>query len=278
MKLRSFILLATLALTFLSAAFAGDIMFMRGTCRNVTHGVDGRLKLMLHQKDGVLSGGMSISGWLCGSGPVQGSRTGDKAKFQTKDPQTGMLIDWQGTFVGERLYGEYFVVANAASAYQREVGEWSMTVQTSQVEGGGYNEKIVAEALKFGTENILNAPVKLADKTVITGAENVFRASHPAGKGISVEVEDVDIEWKPGLATRSLEDVHKFRATYTLYWQGVFTPTGTTRLRMDYNAVLDTPTGHEILSSTGTTRQDFNDMAFGAGFLLGQAAMESLLK
>jgi len=35
---------------------------------------------------------------------------------------------------------------------------------------------------------------------------------------------------------------------------------------------------HAILSSTGTTRQDFNDMAFGVGFLLGQAAMESLPK
>ncbi|MGV3664056.1 MAG: hypothetical protein ACO1TE_28045 [Prosthecobacter sp.] len=278
MKLRSFIILVTLALTFLPTAFAGELMFMGGDCRNVTFGVDGRLKMMLLQKDGVLSGKMSVSGWLCGSGSFQGSRKGNKAKFQTKDPQTGMLIDWQGTFVGDRLYGEYFVVANAASGYQREVGEWAMTVQASQVEGGGYNEKLVGEALKFGTETLLNAPVKLADQTVITGAENVFRAAHPAGKGISIEVESVDIEWKPGVKTRSLEDVHKFRTTYTLYWQGVFTPFGTTRLRMAYNAVLDMPTGHEIISSTGTTRQDFNDMAFGAGFLLGQAAMNSLLK
>ncbi|MGV3663194.1 MAG: hypothetical protein ACO1TE_23685 [Prosthecobacter sp.] len=49
-------------------------------------------------------------------------------------------------------------------------------------------------------------------------------------------------------------------------------------MKLAYNNELNAVTSNEIVASTGTTNAEVNDMAFGVGFLLGQAAMESLLK
>lgn len=52
-----------------------------GTCRNVTFGIDGLLKLFIVETDKGLDGYMSISGFLFGSGPLKGTRDGNTFKF-----------------------------------------------------------------------------------------------------------------------------------------------------------------------------------------------------
>lgn len=257
---------------------AEETMLLSGTCRNVTHGVDGHLKLMLTPTHYDLAGWMSISGVLGGSGVVKGERIVDKVTFKTKDPLSGFDITWKGDFVGSRLHGEYYVAPSAGNGYEAQKGEWDVTVVAKDVTGENPSEKTTLELLKFVTELKMNAPVKQADGTLVLGAESLFNAVHPVGNGVSIQVEEVDVDWKPGSTRRRLEDIHKFRTTYVLHWQGVIRPTGWTRLKLAYNNELNAVTSNEIIASTGTTNAEVSDMAFGVGFLLGQAAMESMLK
>lgn len=159
----------------------------------------------------------------------------------------------------------------------RQVGEWELKLQARQQTGENLSDAMAKATMKIAAELMLSAPVKLTDGTTITGPENIFRAAHPSGKGLSVCMEDVELDWKPEAQTRTLGDIHKFRVTYVLYWQGIIRPAGWTRLRMAYNLKIDSSTSHEILESTGTTNREVGEMAFGVGVLLGQAAMESML-
>lgn len=256
---------------------ADETFLLSGKCRNVTHSLDGFLRLTFTEKNRTIEGYMSVSGWLLGSGPLKGTRDGDKVKFQTRDAIFGTVIDWQGDLKNSHLSGEYFVAPDAARGLGRQVGEWDVTVLTMQSLEKGSSAATSQEILKMLLEVGLNAPVTRTDGSIVTGAENLFQATHPIGQGVSVRVESVDIDWKAESKTFLLEDIHKFRATYVLYWQGIIRPLGWTRLNLSYNAKLDAVTAHEVVESTGTTRQEFNDIAFGVGFLLGQAAIESVL-
>lgn len=74
------------------------------------------------------------------------------------------------------------------------------------------------------------------------------------------------------------KDIHRYTLEYTLFWRGIFRLTGWTKLRLTYNTELAAVTAHNVLKTPGTTNQNMGEIAYGIGFLLGEAAMESLVK
>ena len=105
---------------------ASDTYFT-GSCRNVTHNLDGFLKLVISQTDDNLEGYMSISGALGGSGVLKGMREGNRYTFETVDEIHDLKIRWQGTLRGSVLSGEYFIAPQPAQGLAKQVGEWEVT-------------------------------------------------------------------------------------------------------------------------------------------------------
>ena len=270
--------LITLLVLTCATARAGDSALLTGTCRNVTHGIDGLLKLYVSDTEGGhIEGYMSISGWLIGSGPLRGTRTGNTYKFTTSDPLWGVSIAWEGVRREDRLSGEYYIGANAKTGTDKQVGEWEVKMEDSQKDGAITSEESFRKLFKLHLEADLNSPLKLPDGNTVTGAQGLFQAIHPVGTGVSVNVTDVSIDWKEGASKTSAEGIHRYTVDYTLYWRGVVRPTGYSKLRLKYNAALNAVTAHELVETTGTTNQEVGEIAFGIGVILGQAAMDSLL-
>lgn len=267
------VLIFSLWICFTEAG-AVEMSSYEGTCHNVTGNAGGYLKIIFSEENNKLSGCMLVSGWLGGGGNISGVRNGTNYLFTTTHP-SGAIINWQGSLQNEKLSGEYFVPAQGD--LPREVGEWSVNMKGHMKPGGPFDVNVTMVLLKMILEVRLNEPVKQASGTYISGAENVFKAVHPAGTGLSIWVENVDVDWKAESQGRDLEDIHKIRVNYTLFWKGILQPTGTTRLRLAYNAKIDAITSHEVIESTGTTNKEFNEIAFGVGALLGKAAVERFL-
>jgi hypothetical protein len=268
-----------LILALCAPTYAEDSTLFTGTCRNVTHGADGLLKLFVVEKPtGQIEGYMSISGWLVGSGPLKGSRSGNTYKFVTADPMWGLSITWEGVRRGDKIIGEYESAANAKMGTDRQVGEWGVAVEDTQTDGVITSEDSFRKLFKLHLEADLNSPINLNDGTTATGAQGLFQSIHPVGTGVSVNVTDVSIDWKEGASKTSAEGIHRYTVDYTLYWQGVLTPTGHTRLRLKYNTALNAVTAHDLVETTGTTKKDVEDIAFGIGLILGKAAVDSLLE
>ena len=255
-----------------------DSSLLSGTCRNITHGLDGLLKLYLTEEGGGnIEGYMSISGWLVGSGPLKGTRSGNTYKFTTTDPLFGLNISWEGVRRGDKVTGEYYIKASAKLGLEKQAGEWEVAVEDTQAGGVIKSEQSFQKLFKLRLEAELNSPVKLPDGKTVTGAQGLFQSIHPLGTGVSVCVTDVTIDWKEGASKTSAEGIHRYIVEYTLFWHGVVRPTGHTKLRLKYNAALNAVTAHELIETTGTTNQDVGEIAFGIGVILGKAAMDSLL-
>lgn len=62
----------------------------------------------------------------------------------------------------------------------------------------------------------LDAPMRLLDGSNVTGAQSLFDAIHPVVTGGSVNMEDIEIDWKQGSPRKPAEDIHKLRANYVL--------------------------------------------------------------
>lgn len=272
--LRKIILLALLMFVQSTALTAVDLVACEGTCHNVTGNVDGHLKVVFTEENGKLTGFVSVTGWLHGGGNITGTRTGTNFQFTTTD-RTGLIIKWQGEIKNAKLSGEYFI--DAQGGFPRQVGEWNVGMGGSLKAGAPFNANVTTSLLKLVLESSFNNPVKQADGTLLSGAQNVFKSIHPAGVGISIWVENIDVEWKADTQSRGYEDIHKFRLDYVLYWQGVLKPTGTTKLRLAYNNKLNAVTSVEIVESTGTTNEDVNQALSGVGSLLGRIALDGLL-
>ena len=280
--MKAFFCALTLAFATLFAAVppvkADENLVFSGTCRNVTHGVDGSLKLFILEKsDGTLDGYMSISGWLVGSGPIKGSKSGNKYEFTTKDPNWGLAITWDGVNRNGKLSGEYFIAPNANTGTGKQVGEWEVTIKDSADVAAVITETAFKHRFILMAEADLNAAVELADGSKKTGAQALFDSVHPIGTGVSVSVNDVSIEWKDGASKTSAKDIHRYTVDYTLYWHGIIQANGHTKLRLTYNNALQSVTAHEVIETTGTTKKEVGEIAFGIGVLLGRAAVESML-
>lgn len=275
MTLSRIFFLALLLFVESYALAAADLAAFAGTCHNVTGNADGHLKIVFTEEGTKLGGFMSVSGWLGGGGNITGTRSGTNFRFTTTD-RTGLIIEWQGDVQNGNLSGEYFI--KPFGGLPRQVGEWNVTPEGGLKAGEPYDANVTLSLLKLVLETRFNDPVKQADGTSISGAQNVFKSIHPAGAGISIWVESVDVDWKADTQSRRLEDIHKFRLNYILYWQGILKPTGTTKLRLAYNTKIDSVTSVEIIESTGTTNKDVNGVLFDVGAFLGKAAVNSLLR
>lgn len=275
MTLSRIIFLALLLFVESYALAAPDLSAYEGTCHNVTGNVDGHLKVVFTEENDQIAGFMSVTGWLHGGGNITGTRHGTDFRFTTTDG-TGLIIEWQGALQSGKLSGEYFI--KAQGGLPRQVGEWSVNTEGSLKAGVSFDANVTLSLLKLVLETRFNDPVKQADGTSISGAQNVFKSIHPAGAGISIWVESVEVDWKADNHSRRLEDIHKFRLNYILYWQGILKPTGTTKLRLTYNTKIDSVTSVEIIESTGTTNKDVNGVLFDVGAFLGKAAVNSLLR
>jgi hypothetical protein len=261
-----------------TAARADEALLFAGSCRNVTYGVDGLLKVfVLERSDGTLEGYMSISGWLSGSGPLKGTKEGNRYHFSTLDPNWGLAIAWDGSRRNGTLAGEYHCAPNATVGTGKQVGEWSVTLQDASDPAGDLTEQSFEKLFLLRAEAELNAPVKLNHGSVTTGPPALFATVHPVGSGVSVSVTGIDIEWKDGAAKNNAENIRRHTVEYTLYWHGVIQANGHTRLRLTYNNALQAVVAHEVIDSTETTKNDVGDIAFGIGVLLGKAAVDSLL-
>jgi hypothetical protein len=270
------IVIILVSITLTNTAIAKDTALWDGTCRNVTHQLDGFLKLFVQQDGPQISGYVSISGWVTGSAEIQGKRDGNTITFVSTDP-AGMHIEWSGIVRGDVLDGEYVVAPNANAGLGKQIGEFKVALVDKHQDGVPESETAFRKLLMLSLEAELNAPVQLNDGTVTFGADRIFSAIHPAGTGVSVRVTDIDIDWKENATRKDTRDIRKYTIAYTLYWHGIITPTGWTKMSLSYNANLGQITEHKILQSTGTTNREAKDMAFGIGVLIGQTAMEAFL-
>lgn len=266
-------------MTLLSSAFVGasETIIWDGTCRNVTMNMDGYLKLYAIEDGSNITGFISISGWLYGSGDIRGKRDGNNIRF-TSTGAGGIQIKWEGLVRGDVLDGEYQVDPLRELGMEKQVGEFRVSAVDK-----GKSESIESEAsfrklFMLVLETELNAPVTQADGTAAFGADVIFHAVHPAGEGVSIKVTDVSIDWKDGASRKDAKDIRKYTIEYTLYWRGVITASGWTKMRLSYNANLAQVTEHTILQTTGTTKQDVTDVAFGIGVLIGNAAIKAVLE
>ena len=261
---------------FTTATIAKDTALWDGNCRNVTHQLDGYLKLFIQQDGSQISGYISISGWLTGSAEINGRREGNTISFVSKDP-AGTRIEWSGIVRGDALDGEYVVDPNVSAGLGRQVGEFKVALADKHQDGVPESEAAFRKLFMLGLEAELNAPIKLNNGTVEFGANSIFRSIHPVGTGVSVRVTEIDIDWKENATRKDAKDIRKYTIAYTLYWHGLITPTGWTKMSLTYNANLGQVTEHKIIQSTGTTNKEAKEMAFGIGVVIGQAAMEAFL-
>lgn len=257
-----------------SHANADDLAALSGTCHNVTGNADGHLKIVFSEEGDKLGGFVSVSGWLRGGGIITGTRSGMKFRFNTTD-HTGLIIKWQGDVQNGKLSGEYYIDAQGGMPQQN--GEWSVAPEGTLKAGDPCNANVTLSLLKMVLETGFNDPVKQADGTFIPGAQDLFKSIHPAGAGISIWVESLDVEWNSDTQSRCYEDIHKFSLNCVLYWQGILKPIGTTKLRFAYNIKLNAVTAAQIVESTGTTNKDVNGTLLDVGSFLGSLALKGLL-
>ncbi len=222
-------------------ALAKETLFV-GTCRNVTHGVDGYLKLYVVETERGLEGYMSISGHLFGSGPLKGAKDGRQFNFSTTDASGGS-ITWQGILDGNKLSGEYVCLPDRSLGTEKEVGEWEVAEvhpdKHASAEAALFKQRFLVQS-----EILLNSPVEQSNGSLVSGAQSLFDAVHPVGGGVSVCVTGTDIEWKVGASQSDECDIHRYVVEYILFRRGVIRPTGWTRLRLTYNAKLSAVTKH----------------------------------
>lgn len=248
-----------------------------GTCRNVTESTDGNLKLYVNEDSGRITGFISISGWLVGSGEITGRQTGNRIEFESKDPAYGLSITWKGTVKDGRISGEYFVKPMPSIGITRQVGEWAVSVFVGSVEKGAVNEDRFKKLFIFDLERDLNSPMSLADGTVTSGAEILFEDIHPIGTAVAVTVNSVDVVWKDGSTSFTREDLRKYRVTITLYWHGPIRKFGQTKIALNYNETLGEFTGLEVLSTNGVTTEKARKVAFAVSALVAKAALDAFL-
>lgn len=253
-----------------------------GQCHNVTHNLDGKLKVLIARNDDAFTGFMSISGHLVGTGNIAGTWNGNDVVFRSQDPSHNVNIKWQAKDRNGTLSGEYFVEPRPSVEPNGSVGEWSATLLSSEqgkdVTGQDIDPKDdFRRRFIFDLEVALNEPVLMPDGTSKMGAQVMFDEIHPVGLAVSITVNDIDVVWRDDAKGTTYEDLYKYTVSLTLNWQGPITAYGTTDIRMTYNAELGTYTNQEIVRTDGLTNDDAADIAYGVGRLIGEVAINALL-
>lgn len=256
-------------------ALAADLWI--GTCHNVTASADGNLKLYVNERSGRITGFISISGWLVGSGEITGRKDGNRFEFESSDPVQGIPITWTGTLKDGRITGEYYIPAMPAFDTPRQVGEWSVALYVDSVETKVVNEDRFKKLFIFDLERDFNSPVTMNDGSRSTGTAILFDSVHPVGTPVATTVESVQITWLDDRQGFTRENLHKYRIELTLYWHGVIRTFGQTRMAVTYNAKLGEFTGQEVLSTNGVTKREVRNVAGAVGMMIAKSALDAFL-
>ena len=89
----------------------------------------GNVRLILDHSSTKLTGRITITGDLNGSGPIEGYTDGHHLGFTSIEQSTGISMAWDGIFDGSRISGTYVVSFPMAFNPPRadEVGEWQVS-------------------------------------------------------------------------------------------------------------------------------------------------------
>lgn len=256
-----------------------------GSCQNITYGGKGLVKLLLlpSGKTGMISGYLSITGFLRGSGDIVG-KLGDhgKIEFKSVDPVAGTIISWQGFVKDGKITGEYFIEADPALRLAKQVGEWQVAASAQKLTGGESRPQQDVEAkfkrhFVFDLELRMNAMEKDASGRLTSRAQVYFDLIHPVGTATSICVDDADIEWIPGTTEAAEKNIRKITFDAILFWQGMVQKEGYTVIRVTYNYALQEVTDFTVLSSTGMTKEDTKKAAVTLGKVVGALALKALV-
>ena len=248
-----------------------------GTCRNVTESTDGNLKLYVNDDTGLITGFISISGWLVGSGQITGRRDGSRVEFESNDPVQGIPITWKGTVKDGRISGEYYIPPMPARDTPRQVGEWSVALYVDSVEKEAVNEDRFKKLFIFDLERDFNSQLTMNNGSKTTGTALLFDSVHPMGTPVATTVDSVQITWSDDRQGFTRENLRKYRIEITLYWHGVIRTFGQTRMAVTYNAKLGEFTGQEVLSTNGVTKTEVKNVAGAVGILIAKSALNAFL-
>ena len=257
------------------AVAAADLWI--GTCRNVTENMDGNLKLYANEATGRITGYISISGWLLGSGEITGWLVGNQIEFESKDSVQGVAIRWKGVVKDGRITGEYYVPAAPALGISRQVGEWSVSLYVGSIEKNTTSEDRFKKLFIFDVERDLNAPITLSNGSPSSGTALLFGSVHPIGDPVSVTVDSIQVVWADGTREFTRENLHKYRIELTLYWHGIIRTFGKTRLALTYNTKLGEYTDLDVLSTNGITKTDVTRVGTAVGILIAKSALDAIL-
>lgn len=121
----------TLFCTFLLAACSRNSSgAYSGNCQNQTYETSAEMALILNDKDGRLTGSLTLSGDCVGGGSIEGRRDGNTISFVTKSVYG--QITWSGSLDGNTIEGSYIVESSpayvAATGFSRsQRGIWSVS-------------------------------------------------------------------------------------------------------------------------------------------------------
>lgn len=102
----------------------------KGTCYNKTYNQRGNLTLVVvSESSNKISGNMTITGELIGSGRFEGFSDGEEIAFTSFDPTSGLTIAWTGEVIGQKIRGTYIVSVHPG---QKDIigdqeGTWEVT-------------------------------------------------------------------------------------------------------------------------------------------------------
>ena len=103
-----------------------------GSCINLTHKLTAGIVLSIESIDARhVAGTLEIYGDLVGGSEFTGTISGNLIRFETENPQQGLLIRWEGRCVKNCIRGTYSVYRDGAPrgdfAPASEEGKWTCT-------------------------------------------------------------------------------------------------------------------------------------------------------
>jgi hypothetical protein len=246
-----------------------------GKCVNKTNDTSGQVKLILFEPGepdarGVkrVAGYMSVTGWLIGGGEFEGTISKGDLVFKSHHLAP---IQWKGSFGLDSIVGTYSIPAQGDLPAQAGEFDVDKVNRIGPVDEFRQNFMVVIESDLNGFE-------VGADGQAEFWPQVIFDSLHPVGTAASIQVADLEIEWQEGADRISPTGIRRYTSELVLYWSSPLQPRGITRLRTVHSAELGELVAFDIVSTNGTTKEDFKKTAKDVGISLGVAAGIAILK